>query len=135
MENITHSRATGLVPPPAVGVCVGSAKLTEENVIDICKLVRDGVLSERKIGAMFGVGQATIHKIKHGERWSHLEAVRDNVNFLSERWVRLTEAQQKEIAALYESGTVSQRHLAAKYGVSQPTIQKAIRVWASKIAR
>jgi len=45
-----------------------NAKLTEEKVLAIHKMAEEGV-SQGKIGRNFGVGQATIWKILHGERW------------------------------------------------------------------
>lgn len=49
-----------------------SAKLTESQVIEIRKL--RGLMSQSKIGAMFGVRQQAVHKILTGKRWSHLPA-------------------------------------------------------------
>lgn len=52
------------------GSDIPSSKLTEEDVSEIRAL--KGVLSQAKIGALFGVGQSAIFKIHHGLRWSHL---------------------------------------------------------------
>lgn len=48
----------------------GQAKLTEEQVMEIKKLLHDGQLSQREIGKIFGVGQGAISGIKLGKTWN-----------------------------------------------------------------
>ena len=47
-------------------------KITEKQVIEIKKLLKENVLSQSKIGKMFGLSQTAISKIKLGKSWSHI---------------------------------------------------------------
>lgn len=53
-----------------VGADLPWAKLTDEDVLEIRAL--NGVLSQAKIGKLFGVAQSTVFKILHGQRWGHV---------------------------------------------------------------
>lgn len=53
----------------------GQAKLTEEQVIEIRELLKDGQYSQQKIGEMFGVDQTTISNIKLGRSWNPTELI------------------------------------------------------------
>lgn len=48
------------------------SKLTENDVLNIRKLYRDGVGTQEEIGRKYGVGQAAIFKIIHKQRWKHI---------------------------------------------------------------
>ena len=48
-------------------------KLTEEQVIQIKLLLKEGKISQRKIAKMFGVSQMTISHIKTGKNWSYIK--------------------------------------------------------------
>lgn len=50
----------------------GRCKLTAQQVEEIKGLLREGNLSQEKIGKMYGVGQDAISKIKLGKLWKHL---------------------------------------------------------------
>jgi DNA invertase Pin-like site-specific DNA recombinase len=52
----------------AKGEDAGSAKLTEEQVIEIRKDPR----TQNEIAKSYEVGQTTIGKIKRGETWKHI---------------------------------------------------------------
>lgn len=56
----------------AKGEDVGTAKLTVPQVEAIRVLIASHTLLQREIGAMHGVSQTTISKIKRKERWKHL---------------------------------------------------------------
>ena len=56
----------------ARGESNSKAKLTEDNVQEIRRLIKDG-LSSRKIAERFGVRHAAILTIKNGKNWSWLE--------------------------------------------------------------
>lgn len=47
----------------------GMAKLVKSQVLFIRGLYASGVFSQSQLGRAFGVGQPTIHKIVHGQRW------------------------------------------------------------------
>lgn len=68
-ENATHARKTGLMKK---GEDSGNSKLTEPKVLEIRALYKKGVYSQKYLGQIFGVGQATIHKIIHNQRWAHI---------------------------------------------------------------
>lgn len=47
-----------------------SAKLNEIQVVQVKNLLSEGRLSQEKIGALYGVHQRTISRIKLGQRWA-----------------------------------------------------------------
>jgi len=47
----------------------GMAKLVKSQVLFIRGLYDSGLFSQSQLGQAFGVGQPTIHKIVHGQRW------------------------------------------------------------------
>lgn len=48
-------------------------KLTEEQVLEIFQLYREGEHSQRQIGEMFGISQGQVWRILHRKRWKFLE--------------------------------------------------------------
>jgi DNA-binding XRE family transcriptional regulator len=50
-----------------------NCKLTEEQVIKIKKLLKEGVLSQRKLAKMFNVSYGTIYHIKKGTHWKNMK--------------------------------------------------------------
>jgi len=82
-ENTKHAITTGLKPinPDAVyrqpkkgrptGERVGTAKLTNEDVLQIKELLAKG-FSQRKIAKMFKVAQCTITDINKKRTWQHI---------------------------------------------------------------
>lgn len=72
-ENMKHLVSSGLSEKCAnKGIQNGRAKLNEENVLEIKKLLRSG-LSYSKIAEKFGVGKTAISDIKNGKTWSHIQ--------------------------------------------------------------
>jgi hypothetical protein len=49
-----------------------SARLTEQQVIEIRTLYAAGGVSQSQLGAVYGVGKGQIHKIVHRLEWSHI---------------------------------------------------------------
>ena len=49
------------------------AKLTEENVIEIKRMLRAGVLNQTEIGKVFGVGSGAINHIATGRNWKNVQ--------------------------------------------------------------
>lgn len=56
------------------GEAHGANKLTEPDVLEIKRLLAEGKLFQREIGAKFGVSQAAIGKIAANKMWQWLEA-------------------------------------------------------------
>jgi len=54
------------------GILHGMAKLTEEDVKEIKKLLKTRKLKQRKIAKIYNVSEKTISSIKLGKSWSHL---------------------------------------------------------------
>lgn len=74
-ENTRHAyRILGKPAPnnPSYGVKNGSAKLTEDQVVEIRRLYATGKYRQKDIGAEFGVSQRTISLITRNEHWRHV---------------------------------------------------------------
>ena len=72
-ENAKHAYAAGrwTVPSPPFGTAHRSAKLTDDDVRYIRKLLRSGI-SHNAIGRHFKVHGTVIMKIARGEIWKHV---------------------------------------------------------------
>ena len=68
-ENCQHASATGL-RIPAKGERHGMVILTGKQVSEIRRLLSAGELSQREIGALFGVSRGCIRDIKAGKSWA-----------------------------------------------------------------
>jgi len=51
----------------------GNHTLTEQKVINIRIDLKEGLLTQKEIGEMFGVDRTTISKIKSGKTWKHIK--------------------------------------------------------------
>lgn len=71
-DKIIKGRARFGAPPLKQGSENGSSKLTEEQVIEIKKLLKEGK-STYFIGPIFGVSKTTILRIKKGTHWQHVK--------------------------------------------------------------
>lgn len=73
-ENIADmiSKGRGFVPVNK-GDSHSQAKLNSEKVREIRKLLSEGKLTQKQIGAIYGVNQANISDINRGKRWGHVE--------------------------------------------------------------
>lgn len=58
----------------AKGEMHGHAKLTEPDVLEIKRLLREGRLMSREIAERYGVSATAIAQIKRGKNWGWLEA-------------------------------------------------------------
>jgi len=56
----------------AVGINNGQAVLTEDNVLEIKKMLKNSKLPQWKIGEKFKIDQSTVSNIKTGKLWSHI---------------------------------------------------------------
>ncbi len=57
----------------ARGSKIASAKLNEDVVREIRRLLKEGVLTQQAIADRFGVSDTTISHIRSGARWGHLK--------------------------------------------------------------
>ena len=71
-DKIAKCRENNIPPPHKKGIENGASKLTEEQVIEIKKLLKEGK-STYFIGPFFGVSKTTILRIKKGTHWKHVE--------------------------------------------------------------
>lgn len=69
-ENTKHALENGLFTA-AKGVRTGKAKLTESQVLEVYKLLKDGV-SNDEIARRFNINFRSVPQIKKGRRWAHL---------------------------------------------------------------
>ena len=69
-ENIKHAINTGLTS--RIGTDNPRAKLTEEDVIIIKKLLKLNLYKHSTVAELFGVNKAQISCIKRGKTWSHV---------------------------------------------------------------
>lgn len=73
-QNMRHAIDTGLcIPPVFKGSNHGMAKLTEDDVIEIKKLIKENKLKSSEIGKIFNVSKGTINHIKSGKTWKHVQ--------------------------------------------------------------
>lgn len=72
-ENMKHLVSSNLSKKCSnKGIQNGRAKLNEQDVLEIRKLLQEG-LSSSKIANRFGVGKTAISDIKNGKTWSHVQ--------------------------------------------------------------
>ena len=69
--NVKHSLETGL-KTPARGENISGSKLTEQQVLEICNLLKNSNLSLQDIGNKFGVSKHCIFDIKRKKSWTWL---------------------------------------------------------------
>ena len=71
-ENTQHAHDTGLAKAKA-GEFHPFAKLTEDDVRTIRRMIHEGVHSQKAIARMFGVCDMVICDIKKRRTWVHVE--------------------------------------------------------------
>jgi hypothetical protein len=118
-QNIAHAYATGL-HKRYVGSGASAAKLTEAQVEFILALVVARVY-RRDIAKQFGISQRMISDIVSGEHWKHVARPHGLNNRRTGRQI-LTEDAVREIKSLLLAGDLTHGAIAARYGVSGPTI-------------
>lgn len=91
-HNNYHGK-TNLANPKVTGSACYAAILKEQDVLKIIKLLKQGQLSQEKIGEKFGVKQITISNIWCGRSWSHLTGI---------KWKARTRKQQAKSPILAE---------------------------------
>lgn len=118
------------------------AKLTDEKVVEIRRLLVAEEQSLEKIGERFGVTGAAISAIAHRKTWTHVPDEFPEWTYRAEHGTnrrgegngnsRLSEGQVIEIKRLLAEGKMSQQKIADRFGVSKPLIYRINRglVWA-----
>ncbi|NMH83265.1 NUMOD4 domain-containing protein [Heyndrickxia coagulans] len=128
-ENVEHALKTGLTK---VGSESTSAKLTDEQVMEIRKLFGTKKYSFSELGRMFSVDGAGIGRIVKGQTWKHLPIVEYNFDINSlerkrkQRKLVLTEEQINEAVSMVYSG-ISKRKVAEHFQVSHTTINRFLK--------
>ena len=100
------------------------AKLNDNKVLEILKLLKIGALSAKKIGLLYDVCVEVIYNIKKGKSWMHV-----TIPFIKENGplgkprnknkpLKITETQAIEIIDALENRKATQKQLAEKYNVS-----------------
>lgn len=70
VETSAHAHASGLVPHPK-GRDLPTTKLTEDQVLEVRKLLAEGV-SMREVARRMGVSKGAVDGIKYRKSWRHL---------------------------------------------------------------
>lgn len=73
-ENIQHAHDIGLASSPKLkGSKHGAAKLTEEKVYEIKKLLQLGIHTHQQIADMYDISKSTIGGISSNRKWRHVK--------------------------------------------------------------
>lgn len=109
------------------------AKLTDEKVLQIRRLLAAGGQTLQEIGDQFGVEGATVGQIAHRRTWTHVPDEHPGWVYRAEHGKdakgesngnsRLTGQKVREIRARLDAG-VSQRKIAKEFGISQGLVWK-----------
>lgn len=70
-QNLKHAEENGM---KRIGETVGTSKLTEKEVLEIVKLLDEGV-PQTAVGSIFGVSNHAIYRIAKGHNWSWLTGI------------------------------------------------------------
>jgi DNA-binding CsgD family transcriptional regulator len=116
----------------AKGEMIGVSKLTEQDVLSIISLLKEGNLTQQEIAKKFNIGIGPIAQIKLGTTWKHITG--NKVIFRA----KLTEQQRtllidlvtnsnkpkKEIADILDIGIVRLNNLINKLGITSKKKQQ-----------
>lgn len=56
----------------AKGSSSGTAKLTDEQALEVYRLAHEGNIKQKDLAKMFGINQTTVSSIKRGDSWAHV---------------------------------------------------------------
>jgi transposase len=129
-----RSHITGIIPNPnslkgfPAGSAHKSAKLTEEQVLQIVQLAKTGNYTQEKLAFQFGVNAGSIAGILSGRKWKHLTGIQYQRNLSAPRItpIKLTNQQVLQIIQLYNTKKYTQRQLAKQFGIGKTTVAKII---------
>lgn len=121
----------------AIGSAVTIAKLSEDDVHHICRMLMDETVRYNTVAIKYGVTSRTIILIATGKTWCSITKDYEiplrrpyvgSANMLA----KLTEDKVREIRKEYALGGVSHGQLAKKYGVSRPGITRVLqgKIWS-----
>lgn len=71
-ENSRHAYDTGL-SSGCRGSKNGRSKLSEKDVVEIKKMLLDGLLNKKEIGEIYSIDKSQIHLISAGKSWKHVK--------------------------------------------------------------
>ena len=105
--------------------------LSEDDVVDICKLLSDDEYSAVEVAEMFFVSQHVVSQINTGKNWSWLTGASSNKPIRKIKHNKLTEIDVRFIRHWLKSG-YKNNELAKEFRVSPTTIHeiKIGRTWA-----
>lgn len=103
------------------GVAHPGAKLTDDDVIRLCQMYRDGV-HRHDIAQTFGIKPITVSAIALGRNWTHL-----GIAPSEPRHRMLSEETKDEVRRLYATGDFSQQSLADRFDVHRLTVCRIVK--------
>lgn len=121
-QNIKHALTSGLRLPLA-GARNGQSKLTDEQVVEIRRLIAQRV-SQTLIAERFGIEQSLVSQIKRGRAWRHLPCEPDL------RRSRLTLDTVEAVRSLVGVG-LSHQKIADRTGISRQQVSRMMRKFES----
>lgn len=107
-----------------------NTNLTEQQVEKIRKEYVAGTLYQHQLAKKFGVGQSTISRIVRGEVWARAAGPQGPgrpQRGARHHAAKLTTEDVADIRSTYLAGGITQRELAALYGVSAKHISEIVR--------
>ena len=121
----------------ARGETCSNATFTNEEVLEIIKLLEEGDLSNTEIADLFNSTRERIRAINETKCWNHLHNYKSNIRneSLAKKGIvlhgqgeqsssfKLTEMEVKEIIQLLENSTIPMSQIAKQYNVSDTTIK------------
>ena len=108
---------------------ITQGKLTEKQVKEIRKILKEDNLLIREIASNYNVQSSTISEIKNNKRWGHIEGAevirrqRGQLKGTQNSQSKLTEEKVREIKTKLMQG-VSRKKLEEEYNVAKTNIQK-----------
>lgn len=125
----------------ARGERVSSSKLTLDQVKEIRSLYAAGNITQDELSEQFGITRRGIGRIIKGDTWKHAVSENEPLSLSdpkrrgkvgeTSKQAKLTEANVREIRALYAKGNTTYDELAHQYGVSGGAIRFIVirRTW------
>lgn len=136
-ENIKHAFATGLNDVKGENSCVNI--LTAKDVVEIKKLLRDGVVG-KDIASKFGISRQSITQIKTGRQWSHIKvdgfvenSKRNPIGTsgINNANSKLSEDIVRKIREMHKTGKYTLSQISNEFGVPTGSLSNIIhrRTW------
>jgi NUMOD4 motif/HNH endonuclease len=128
-ENQRHAFENGL-QNSRKGVDNNSAKLTEEDVIKIKKMIIDNV-SQTNIAKLFNISKSNVRSIQNGSIWSHIHVDgfmphKKDANGENNINSKITKDEARSIRELWNTGDYSHRELGKMFGISKTSIANIV---------